>query len=306
VKAIKAQLDRAIAAPTKTRLFLLHGADEAGSRAIARRIAAGLGPDAERVELSGTELKSDTARLADEAAAISMFGTARCVVVHPAGDECCAAVESLLGIGAAGNPVVLVAGALKPTSKLLKLAIGDPSALAFESKPLGARDMERLVAELARERGLQVSADVAARLVDAAAANRAVVEQELDKFAAYLDASPQAPKPLDQRALDAVGAALSEGDTWGLMDAVFGGDVGRTDAELARLRSVGAEGITLIRAGLRRATLSVRQGNGSPARTPAQISRLLAAEEEVKRSGGIGPLAADAELIAMARQASRR
>ena len=36
-----------------------------------------MGAEAERVDLSGAELKADPARLADEAASISLFGGAR-------------------------------------------------------------------------------------------------------------------------------------------------------------------------------------------------------------------------------------
>jgi DNA polymerase-3 subunit delta len=36
------------------------------------------------------------------------------------------------------------------------------------------------------------------------------------------------------------------------------------------------------------------------------LSRLMAAEREVKRSAGMGPIAAEAELLALARQSARR
>ena len=72
-----------------------------------------MGDDAERIDLSGAELKADPARLADEAAAISMFGGARWILVEQAGDEILPALEALIEAPAAGNPVAIVAGALK-------------------------------------------------------------------------------------------------------------------------------------------------------------------------------------------------
>ena len=338
MKATKAQVDRALKAPANVRLFLFHGPDESGSRALARRVPIAMGPDTERVDLTGGELKSDPARLADEAASISMFGSTRCILVSPAGDDCVEAVSALLGAQAAGNPVVIVAGALKATSKLLKLAVADPAALAFASYPPDARDLDRLVGELARERGLMVRPGVATRIAEAAGANRSIVEQELDKFAAYLDAAPGKAVPLDHDVVEAVGASLEGGDTTMLMDGVFDGDGGKVEGELARLRGEGGEGITLLRAALRRALLlarlrvQVEQGQ-SPAnvagaqgkalfwkekdavtrqiaawpadRLARAVSRLLAAERDVKQSG-LGPVAADVELLAIARQASRR
>ena len=127
MKADKGQIDRALKAPAGTRFFLLYGQDESGSRALMRLLGDAMGKDAERVDLAGAELRADPARLADEAGAISLFGGARYIVVDPAGDETLAAVEALQEAPAGGNPVVLLAGALKPSSKLLKLALGDPS-----------------------------------------------------------------------------------------------------------------------------------------------------------------------------------
>ena len=65
-----------------------------------------MGEDAERIDLSGPDLKADPAKLADEAAAISLFGGARMIRIDPIGDESFAAVEALLEAEKAGNPVV--------------------------------------------------------------------------------------------------------------------------------------------------------------------------------------------------------
>lgn len=339
MKATKPQLEKAIKAPGDLRLFLLHGPDEAASLAIAKRIGAALGPDAERVALTGAELKQDPARLPDEAASISMFGTPRYVLVTPAGDETLDAAQALLDAPAAGNPVAIVAGALKATSKLLKFALSQSRILAFASYPADARDFGRIVGELARERGLALRPDVAQRIAEAAGANRAVAEQELDKFALYVGAAPGGSVPLDHDAVEAVGAARDEGDASSLIERVFDGDGRGAENELNRLRSEGVEGITLIRAALRRALLlarlraEVEGGRSASSVVAAQgkalfwkekdaverqlsawpadrlarcLARLLAAENDVKKSGGLGPLAADVELMAIARQAARR
>lgn len=339
MKATKAQLEKALKAPAATRLFLLHGPDEAGSHALARRVGTVLGPDAERIALTGAELKSDPARLADEAAALSMFGTARWVLVSPAGDEATDAAAALLDAPAAGNPVVLIAGALKATSRLLKLVTAAPSALAFASYPPDARDFARLIGELGRERGLTIAPGEAQRLAEVAGSNRAIAEQELDKLALYLDAGPGRAANVDSDAIAAIAAAMEEGDASDLVDHVFGGRAEAAAGELARLRGEGVEGITLLRATLRRglqlARLRAAVEQGQPpaavlassgkslfwkekdavsrqlerwdsARLARCLSRLVAAEREVKRSAGLGPLAAEAELLTIAREAGRR
>jgi len=338
VKANRAQVERALRAPAETRLFLLHGPDESGSRALVKLLAAGLGAEAERVELSSAELKADPARLADEAASISLFGGARYILVEPAGEETVAAAEALLEAAAAGNPVLLVAGGLRPASRLLKLALAHPSAMAFASYAPEGREAEQLVFDLAREEGLILRPEVARRLAESCGGNRAVLARELAKFALYLDAAPDRPQPLEHEAVDAVGAASEEGDLSRLVDCVGGGDPRLLQAELLRLASEGVNGIALIRAVLRRMALlarlraEVERGNSVDAvmtshgkslfwkEKPAvtrqlsrwrsdllarSVGRLLDVERQVKAPGGLGPAAVDEELFAICRQAAR-
>ncbi len=338
MKASRAQFDKALKAPADVRFFLLYGPDDSTSHALAKEVAAAVGKDAERVDLSGSDLKGDPARLADEAASLSLFGGSRHILVEPAGDECAAAVEALLQAPAGGNAVVLVAGALKPTSKLLKLALAAPDALALANYVPDAQNAGRLVVEIARRHGLEVRGGVASRLAEHAAGNRAIIEQEIIKLALYMDASPEQPVPLDQDALAAVGATNEEGDLSRLVDSVISGRPEALKAELGRLSSEGIEGIALIRAILRRMNLlaglraEVERGNSvetviatkgkaifwkEKASVAAQLqrwrspliakclTRLLEAERQVKASGGLGPLAVDEELFAICRQAAR-
>ena len=339
MKATRPQIERALQAPPpETRFFLLYGPDEAGSRGLAQRLSSALAGDAERIELAGAELRGDPARLADEAASISLFGGARYIWVEPAGDETLAAVEALIEAPTAGNPVILLAGGLKPTSKLLKLALASPAALAFASYVPEGRDADRLVVEMGREYGLDMRSDIARRVAEASAGNRAIIAQELVKFALYLDAAPDRPKTLEADAVDAVGAASEEGDLTRLVDSVSGGDAATLKAELVRLSSEGVEGIPLIRAVLRRLTLlsklradveagysvaSVMASQGKAIfwkekdTVAAQLtrwradllakgmSRLLEAERQVKAPGGLAAIAVDEELFAICRQAAR-
>lgn len=339
MKANRGQVERALRAPSADiRFTLLHGPDEAGSRSLVKDLATAMGTDAERIDLAGPELKSDPARLADEAASISLFGSSRYIVVDAAGDEVLAAVEALLEAPNAGNPVVIVAGALKASSKLLKLATAEPRALALASYVPEGKDADRLVTDMGREQGLRIRPDVARRIADSTGGNRALITQELAKFALFIDAAPERPAEIDHDVVDAVGAASEEGDLTRLVDSVSGGDPATLQAELLRLRSEGVEGISLIRAVLRRMTLLAKlraevEGGSSVsavmaskggaifwkekpavgaqlARWPSEliakgISRLMEAERQVKASGGLGPLAADEELFAICRQAAR-
>lgn len=338
MKANLGQVDQALKDPLRTRFFLFYGPDEANSRSLAKMLAEAAGAEAERVDLSGAELRADPARLADEAASISLFGGARYIIVEPAGDEAVPAVEALLESPGPGNPVAIVAGALKATSRLLKLALAEPSALAFASYVPEGRDADRMVLDLARERGLQMRPDIARRIADSSGGNRAIVAQELAKYALYLDAAPERPQPIDHDVIDAIGAASEEGDLSRLVDSVASGDSAALQAELIRLSSEGVEGIPLLRALIRRMTLlaklraELERGNSVGSVMASQgkaifwkekdavafqlsrwrsefiakgMGRLLEAERQVKASGGLGPLAVDEELFAICRQAAR-
>ncbi len=130
MKPALARLARALdSADPAIRLYLFHGPDEAGARAFAGRLQAALGADAERVDLAGDVLKSDPARLADEAAAISLFGGRRWIRVDPAGDESFAAVVALLEAPAAGNPVAIIAPNLRKDARLVTLASESDAAI---------------------------------------------------------------------------------------------------------------------------------------------------------------------------------
>lgn len=335
--AKRAEMERALRAPAGTRFFLLYGPDEAGSRALTKLLGTALGDGAERVDLTGKDLKEDPARLADEAGAFSMFGDKSWILVDPAGDECTPALEALLDTPGE-NAVALVAGALKPASKLLKLALGSPHALAFASYVPERGEAGRLVIELGRAEGLLISADLAQAIAEGVAGNRAVIAQELAKYALYVGADPSAPVRLERDMVDAIGASADEGDLGRLVDAVLGGDPQSLERELDRLGSEGLTGVPLVRAVLRRLALLARLraavdgGSNVPAVMASQgkslfwkdkdavasqlgrwrgdwiaraIGRLLEVERQLKNSGALGPVAADEELFALARQAAR-
>ncbi len=250
MKASKGSIGRTVDRPdAKVRFYLFHGPDDAQSRGLGQRLVEALG--ASRFVISGGAVKSDPALLADEAGAMNLFGGVRVVWVEPAGDEIAAGAGALLEANAAESPVVAIAGALRKTSALLKLAEAAPDAVAFASYAPEGADAERMVAELGRRFGLKISPPVAARIADACGNDQAIASQELQKLALYVDASPQSPKELDHDAIDAIGADLPEGEVLHLADLALAGRVGDLAVELGQLPG-GAEGIPVVRALQRR------------------------------------------------------
>lgn len=251
MKIAKGSLGRALDQPDPAvRFYLFHGADEAGSRALAERLLKGLG--AEKSILAGTSLKADPAGLAAEAGAISMFGGRRAIWIEPAGDEIAEAVAALLEAAACESPVIAVAGSLRKTSALLKLADNDPASRSLVSYLPDARDLERLIVGLGAQQGLKLSTDVAQRIAAASAGNQAVAARELEKFALYLGASPETPRELGPDTLDELGADSAEADLMRLGDLALSGNMGELLDELARLPQGGSEAIPILRALQRR------------------------------------------------------
>jgi DNA polymerase-3 subunit delta len=250
VKLAKGTIGRAVDQPNaEIRFYLFYGPDEAQSRALAERLLGALG--ASKFIVAGAAVKSDPAVLTDEAAALSLFGGKRAIWIEPAGDEIVAGVEGLLQADNVESPVIAIAGALRKTSALLKIAEPSPKVVAFAAYIPEGADAERMVIDVGRRFGLKIAPPLAARIADSAANDQAIVAQELQKLALYIDASPQAPKELDHDALDAVGADLSESDAPRLADLALSGELGGLADELAQLPQA-AEAIPVVRALQRR------------------------------------------------------
>lgn len=334
------EIERALGNPREHyRLVLLHGPDDAGSRALADRLAAAMGADAERIDLDGATLSKDPALLADEAASTSLFGGARWIRVRASGDEVTAAVEALLEAPQAGNPVVVIAGALKPASKLLKAVTASGEAIGFASYAPEGGEAVRIAADLARAKGLRMPNDVARRLVESCDNDRALIANEIEKLALFLDASESAPRDVTMAALDLIGAGESEADMNALVNAALTGNAAQLARELDRLNGDGLDAVGLLRAAFRR-TLQLAQlraeadgGKGIDGALAAAgkslfwkdkatveqelhlwnaaglttiIERLTEAQRGVMAPATAGPILAANEFAAIARAAARR
>ncbi len=251
MKAQRGSIQRAVTEPDRSiRFYLFYGPDDSGSRALAARLLATLG--AEKLAVSGAAVKADPALLAAEAGAISLFGGARLIWVEPAGDEIVEGVEALLGVEAVESPVVAIAGALRKTNILLKLAEASANALAHASYAPEGRDAESMVIAAGRAEGLRVDPAVAARLAAACNANQAILGHELAKFALFLGASPERPQELTHDVVDQLGADSGEGDMMRLGDLALAGQANALFDELDRVSLSNSEAIPVVRALQRR------------------------------------------------------
>ena len=330
------QLRAAIdAANPDIRLYLLHGPDESGAQEYAARLARAMGPDAERIDLEPSTLRSDPGRLADEAASLSLFGGKRHIRIAGAGEECLEALTLLLDAEQAGNPVVAIAPSLKGTARVVKLALGSPRAMALALYLPEGGDAERLVTAIAREHGLRTTGDSAARIAQASAGDRAVMTREIEKLALYLDAAPERPRSLDDEAVDLLGADLGDSEMGRAIDAAIDGRPDALADELARLDEAGMSPVPVLRQLVRRLmTLAELRGEIDAGASPAQviekvffrerpamgralriwqapriadaIDRAREAERAIMASNNAGTVLAHAAILTIARMAARQ
>lgn len=327
------------APPPKVRLFLLCGPDEATSAAFVKRLERSMGPDVERVDIDSNALKTDIPRLSDEAASVSLFGGKRYIRINAAGDDCVPALEALLESTAECCPVVAVAGALKPSSALLKLALAKPNILVCVSHPPSTSDAEALAVAIARGVGLRLPRDVAKRIAASAANDRAIMTQEVEKIALYLDAGPQNPADVTSEVVDAIGASINDSALSALTEAVLGGRGEATAEAIKELKQDGISGVPMLRALQKRVALLVdlsatvaqtgqspdmvvegrgkaiffRERSGiirdvkrwSPDQLATASNRLLMAERAIKSAANAGDVLAEAEIIRVMRAAAR-
>ncbi|HVI05350.1 MAG TPA: DNA polymerase III subunit delta [Sphingomicrobium sp.] len=251
MKATRTSIGRAVDQPVPSvRFYLFYGQDEAQSRDLARRLLEALG--ATKYVLAPSALKSDPAMLVDEAGAMSLFGGKRLIWIEPATRDIEDGVAAFLSMPAVESPVVAIGGMLPRSSALIKIAESSQQALAFQTWLPDSAEAARIVSDLGRRFGLRISPSVAQRIADSSANDQAIAAQELQKFALYLGASPEAPKELDYGAVDEVGAGFGEGDFLRLADLALVGEIGELAEELAQLPAGGSEAIPVIRSLQRR------------------------------------------------------
>lgn len=238
-------------------IFFFCGPDEAGASAAAAMVVAALPDAGERVEISGADLKRDPAMLGDEARSGSLFGDKRHIYVRANGDEAHDAVQVLIETAEAGAgdaaPVLIVASAATDKSRTAKLLEKRADALVAMFYPPDLGSVAASVRAMADAAGLRLGGDLAERIARAAGLDVRLAQSEVTKLALYCDADPLVPKSASVEDYDAIGAATDEDGFQPLVNAVLGGELGKLDREIRRMRELGLNPVGLLLAIERRA-----------------------------------------------------
>lgn len=250
------EMQRVLAvAASEVRLYLFYGPDESASNELANSLTAKLGPDTERLDFTGAQLKDDPARLADEAAAFSMFGGRLHIRVTGNGDELVPSVSALLDLPDTNHAVTIVTGPLRKDAKLLALCKDHPLTRCLESYVPNGRDATAMVRELAQNSHLRIDNDVATRLAEMVGNDRALITREIEKYVLYLDAHEHNAPALTHDVIDLIGADNDEGNLGAITNAVFGGDLDALVHELDLFASDTSPVAGIIRVLMRRTHL---------------------------------------------------
>ena len=233
-------------------LALVYGPDRGGVHETAKAIkAAYLGKDfdpLQYVSLEESALTGQAGLLADEAAALPMFGDCKLVHVSGANAAVVAAVKFYLAkladaSSAMASMIIVEADNLRPTSPLRKAAESDKRAMALPCYALEARDISRLIRQTMEGENYRIEAQAMDLLSARLATDRGIIKRELERLVLYKGVRDKKAEP-GMVTGDDVEAALgdqTQGDFDRLIDSVALGRLDEADRALARLEAAGTQ-----------------------------------------------------------------
>jgi DNA polymerase III subunit delta len=233
------------------RAALFYGPDAGLVRERAEAITRSVCPDLKdpfRVaDLSTAVLTADPARLADEAAQLSLTGGRRVVRVRGVGDTFGKLFAEFLEKEPGDAFVIVEAGDLPSRSPLRRAFEAARHGAAIGCYPDTARDLAAVIRETLTEHQVTTSRDATLFLVEHLGGDRLLTRSELEKLALYAG---------DGGCVELEDARLSVSDTAGLEidDAVMAaaeGDAVTLERVLGRVFQEGESPVSVLRALLR-------------------------------------------------------
>lgn len=236
---------------------LIYGPDEGLVRERGRILIAntiGSPPDPMRLtDLTDAELKSDPARLADEAASLALIPGARIVRVRQPSESAAKVVRDVLDAAAAGHLkcdafILVEAGDLNPRSTLRKLFEDAGNAAAVPCYADDSSTVDAVVGKFLRETNLKIEPGAKQRLIEGLGADRGVTRQELEKLHLYMGSAESGEAlTITEAAIDACLAGPPQSAFESLADVVAGGALNDLDSTFERTIAAGLPAITILR-----------------------------------------------------------
>jgi DNA polymerase-3 subunit delta len=233
------------------RILLLYGPDAGLVRERAERVVrtvVGDLADPFRVaEFRAEVLRSDPARLRDEASALALMGGRRVIRLRDAGDPVAEAVADVLEHVSGDSLVVIEAGELPARSRLRRLCEEHAAAAALPCYPDEAGLLSEFIRETLSGLGVAATSEAVDYLATVLGADRMVSRSELEKLALY--AGPDEEVTLE----DAIACVGDSGEST-MEDVAFAsaaGDGAALRRALGRAYAEGTSPIAVLRTTLR-------------------------------------------------------
>jgi len=245
------EADRYVANPPKGLMMALVYGPDAGlvqerAEKLLKSVVSDLTDPFNVSDLNEDTLLADPARLADEAAAISMMGGRRVVRVRGAGNDLAELFESLLDDPKGDSLIVAEAGDLAKTGALRKLFDGHKSAAAVQCYPDSVRDLGDVVRDGLRAEGLSIEPEALEDAVSRLGSDRGVTRRELEKLVLYM----QGHKQVRLEDVRAVMGDEAEARSESACDAAGSGDLTGLDRELERLWASDTQPAQILRSAM--------------------------------------------------------
>ncbi len=219
------------------------------AEALAQKVVPESGDPFRTSELKGSTLTEDPARLADEAAALSLTGGRRVVRVRDAADAQAERFREFLN-DPPGEALVLVeAGNLGKNSSLRQLFESAANAASLPCYADEGRNLEKLIIETLARSGLRIEAHALEYLVGTLGEDRVLIRGELEKLAIYMGEDGKGEKRTITFS-DAL-ACVGDSGTLSLEEiglATAGGDLKSLERQLARAFLESIAPVTVLRA----------------------------------------------------------
>ncbi|PKR58943.1 DNA polymerase III subunit delta [Thalassospira lohafexi] len=248
MKLKAAQVETFLRAPdAKAQLVLIYGEDEGLVRERAVKLAKTVVEDLKDpfrvIEMGSAQLKEDSSRLRDEAAAISFGGGRRVIRLRDIGDAQAAAIADFLKDPAGDALIVIEAGSLPSRSKLRQAVEKAGNGMALPCYADSGRDLEGLISAVMEDHKLRIDRDATRYLVANLGSDRMISRSELEKLALYAFKDGQVTLA---DAMDCVGdsSARHYDD---VIQAVSQGNVVNLDTALTRLTEEGLNPVGALR-----------------------------------------------------------
>ncbi|MGH8204746.1 MAG: DNA polymerase III subunit delta [Steroidobacteraceae bacterium] len=320
--------------------MLLYGPDAGIVRerteALIRRVAGDPGDAFRVVEITADLVGDDPARLADEAAAMPLFGGRRVVRLRGGRDELTEFLEPLLADPGPAALIVIEAGELRSRSSLRLLCESHGNAAAVACYRDEEQDVARLVESGLAQQGIAIEAEALEYVAGHLGSDRALTRAEIEKLVLYAG-----PAARGRISLADARAAIGDSAWIDLDDLVFAvaeGGMAALDRALERSLLEGVAAVRILRAAAQhflklhrlsglmaagqsaeRAVASLRPPVFSRDRPRLQrqaerwsgddlgraLARLLEAEEACKRTGAPDELLCSRALVEIAGRARR-